>query len=126
MPPSNTKWVLDEGYYSIFNKWIHQLLKAVKGMKYILSGKQQSIAVSHTNTKTVCEYICNKAIKYFLTLAFSMHGQIAQAALAWTSGLGFFNNDHNKRTPSKRSIILSKESIRKKEVINYGVHNAKF
>lgn len=51
-------------------------------MKYIVSGKQQSIAANHPNTKTVCEYICHNAIKYFLTLAFSMHGQIAQAALA--------------------------------------------
>lgn len=43
------------------------------------------------------------------TFAFSMQGQMAQAALAWTSGLGFFSNDQRRRTPSRRSMILKEK-----------------
>ena len=35
-----------------------------------------------------------------------MHGQMAQAALAWTSGFVFFSNDHSSLTPSNLSIII--------------------
>ena len=41
------------------------------------------------------------------SLWFSIHGQIAQAALAWTSGFWFLSRDHNSRTPSNLSITLT-------------------
>ena len=40
------------------------------------------------------------------TLAFSIQGHIAHAALACTCVLGFFSNDQSKRTPSSLSITL--------------------
>ena len=40
-----------------------------------------------------------------------MQGEIAQAAEACTWGLADFNNDHNKRTPSRRSIIAIQSAI---------------
>ena len=46
------------------------------------------------------------------TLAFSMHGQIAQAALACTPGSWFFSNDHSNRTPSSLSMILNKHDAK--------------
>lgn len=39
-----------------------------------------------------------------------MQGQMAQAALAWTSGLGFFSKDQRRRTPSRRSITLREKN----------------
>lgn len=44
------------------------------------------------------------------TFAFSMQGQMAQAALAWTSGLGFFSKDQRRRTPSSWSMILREKN----------------
>lgn len=39
-----------------------------------------------------------------------MQGQMAQAALAWTSGLGFFSKDQRRRTPSSWSMILREKN----------------
>eukprot|EP01136_Pigoraptor_vietnamica_P036812 Opistho-1_new@103887 len=39
------------------------------------------------------------------SLAFSMHGQMAHAALACTSGFGDLSSDHKRRTPSSLSMM---------------------
>ena len=48
-------------------------------------------------------------MSFFLrqTLVFFTHGDTAHAAAACTRGFGFFKSDHNKRTPSSRSIVLN-------------------
>ena len=40
------------------------------------------------------------------TFAFSMQGQMAQAALAWTCWFWFLSKDQRRRTPSSLSMIL--------------------
>lgn len=70
-------------------------------------GEKQTEHGGQIDNIKVCVLFCH-------TFAFSMHGQRAQAALDWTSELGFFNKDHTKRTPSSWSMILQKESRNKK------------
>ena len=49
---------------------------------------------------------------YVHTLQFSMHGQMAQAALACTSGLEDLSSDHSSLTPSDLSITLQQRNTK--------------
>lgn len=60
------------------------------------------------------------------TFAFSMQGQMAHAALACTSGLGFFSKDQRRRTPSRPSMILREKKQDNLQVVTVIVYITAF
>ena len=76
--------------------------------RVVFSKARRELFQTYTESLAFIVYAQNHFPLNMLTLAFSIQGHMAQAALASTCVLGFFNNDHSNRTPSNLSITLKR------------------